>query len=35
MKEGWLSMASDVAHKTAQTVGVRRRGELLDQLAVL
>jgi len=25
----------DVAHKTTQTVGVRRRGELLDQLAVL
>jgi hypothetical protein len=28
-------MTSDVADKTAQTVGVRRRGELLDQLATL
>jgi hypothetical protein len=29
------AMPPDVAHETAQTVGVRRRGELLDQLAVL
>jgi hypothetical protein len=28
-------MLPDVAHETAQAVGVRRRGELLDQLAVL
>jgi hypothetical protein len=29
------SMTRDVAHKPMQTVAVRRRGELLDQLAVL
>jgi hypothetical protein len=29
------AMLPDVAHKTAQAVGVRRREELLDQLAVL
>src|ERR1039458_10611374 len=28
-------MLPDMAHKTPQTVRVRRRGELLDQLAVL
>ena len=27
-------MIPDVAHKTTQTVGIRRHGELLDQLAV-
>jgi hypothetical protein len=28
-------MLPNVANKTAQAVGIRRRGELLDQLAVL
>ena len=30
-----LTTLADVARKTAQAVAVRRRGELLDQLAVL
>ena len=30
-----LAMVPDTAHKTAQTVAVRRHGALLDQLAVL
>jgi hypothetical protein len=28
-------MLSDVTHETSQAVGITRRGELLDQLAVL